>query len=318
MARSLRRVLAALFLLALAAVPSARAQVYGLQNGDFELGLTFWDPISSPDWTIGWDTVVGGVPTTAISVDRPSVMAGVETYFLSQCARVKGNTTYDLSGSFRFPSTVTAVPVGSIVVRSYSTTDCTGASLPGISSFGLSGALSPADTWLTANYTKGYTTPPAAVATQVLLRVTTPGNGAFHAWFDSLSMVESPLAFYSIDPCRVIDTRGVAGVPLGGPALVAHNPRNFAVVGNCGIPTTARALSVNIVATQSTEPGNIRIYSPALGGLPEASTLNYSAGQTRANNAILALDSFGVMTTFVDQIGGSTVHFILDVNGYFR
>src|SRR6185295_4883850 len=118
MTRFLRRALTVLSFLALAAVPSARAQVYGIQNGDFELGVTFWDQLTSPDWTIGWDTVVGGVPTTAIFVDRPVVTAGVETYFLSQCARVKGNTTYDLAGSFRYPSSVTAVPVGSIVVRS--------------------------------------------------------------------------------------------------------------------------------------------------------------------------------------------------------
>jgi len=301
---------------ALLAASPATAQVYGIQNGDFEQGVTFWDQLSSPDWTIGWDATVGGVPTTAISVDRPVVTAGVETYFLSQCARVKGNTTYDVAGSFRYPSSVTAVPAGSIVLRAYPTTDCTGASL-GISSFGLSIPASPADTWLSVNYTKSYSTPPAAVAAQVLLRVTTTGTGGFHAWFDSLALTESPLAFYPVDPCRVIDTRDV-GAPIGGPALVAHTPRNFTLVGKCGIPTEARALSVNIVATQSTEPGNIRLYSPALGGLPMASTLNYDKGQTRANNAVIGLDAFGVMTTFVDQLGGSTVHFILDVNGYFR
>jgi hypothetical protein len=316
MTRLGHRALPALLLLALAAIPSAQAQTYGIQNGDFELGVTYWDQLMSPDWTIGWDTVVGGVPTTAISVDRPVVTAGVETYFLSQCARVKGNTTYDLAGSFRYPSTVTAVPVGSIVVRSYPTTDCSGGSLPGISSFGLSGSLSPADTWLSVNYTKGYTTPPGAVATQVLLRVTTPGTGGFHAWFDSLAMTESPLAFYTLNPCRVIDTRGV-GAPIGGPALVSHTPTNFTVVGKCLSPPTARALSVNIVATQSSDPGDIRLYTP-VSGLPEASTINYGAGQTRANNAVIPLDASGTMTAFVSQIGGSTVHFILDVNGYFQ
>jgi hypothetical protein len=316
MTRPGRRALPAVLVTLLAAASPAIAQTYGIQNGDFELGVTFWDQLTSPDWTVGWDATVGGVPATAIFVDRPVVSPGIETYFLSQCARVKGNTTYDVAGSFRYPSSVTAVPVGSIVLRSFSNDTCTTA-LPGISSFGLNGSMSPADTWLSVNYTKGYTTPPAAVAVQVLLRVTTPGTGAFHAWFDSLALTESPLAFYPVDPCRVIDTRDV-GAPIGGPALVAHSPRNFTIVGKCGIPTEARALSVNIVATQSTEPGNIRLYSPALGGLPEASTLNYDRGQTRANNAVVGLDAFGVMTTFVEQLGGSTVHFILDVNGYFR
>jgi len=48
-----------------------------------------------------------------------------------------------------------------------------------------------------------------------------------------------------------------------------------------------------------------------------ASTINFSAGQTRANNAILPLALDGTGLKFK---GGSTgsLHFILDVNGYFK
>jgi hypothetical protein len=44
--------------------------------------------------------------------------------------------------------------------------------------------------------------------------------------------------------------------------------------------------------------------------------MNYRAGQTRANNAIVLLGASGDFTVSCSQLGGTT-HFILDVNGYF-
>jgi hypothetical protein len=48
-----------------------------------------------------------------------------------------------------------------------------------------------------------------------------------------------------------------------------------------------------------------------------SSTINYRAGQTRANNAIVPLGLFGDINVVSGQPSG-TVHFILDVNGYFE
>jgi hypothetical protein len=56
---------------------------------------------------------------------------------------------------------------------------------------------------------------------------------------------------------------------------------------------------------------------PASGTPPQASSINYSAGQTRANNAIVQLNTSGALTVRCSQGSGST-HFILDVNGYFE
>ena len=47
--------------------------------------------------------------------------------------------------------------------------------------------------------------------------------------------------FIGIEPCRLADTRpgfGFAGAN-GPPALVGGGTRNFTIVGQCGIPTTA-------------------------------------------------------------------------------
>jgi len=45
--------------------------------------------------------------------------------------------------------------------------------------------------------------------------------------------------------------------------------------------------------------------------------INYSAGQTRANNGLFALGAAGDVSVRCDQPSG-TVHFILDVSGYFQ
>jgi hypothetical protein len=121
--------------------------------------------------------------------------------------------------------------------------------------------------------------------------------------------------YFSITPCRIVDTRGPAG-PLGGPALLANADRTFVIGGQCGIPADAVAVAFNFTITQPTGFGDLRIF-PAGGGLPLVSTINWSPGQTRANNAFVFLGSAGDLTAHVDQSSG-TVHFIIDVNGYFR
>jgi uncharacterized repeat protein (TIGR01451 family) len=123
--------------------------------------------------------------------------------------------------------------------------------------------------------------------------------------------------FYTLQPCRVIDTRNPASpTGLGAPALAANSDRIFQVSGTCGIPLTATAIAVNVTVTQSTATGNVRIH-PSGTPIPTASTINYAAGLTRANNAIVGLNG-GQIAVFAAQAPGSTVHFILDVTGYFE
>jgi hypothetical protein len=123
-------------------------------------------------------------------------------------------------------------------------------------------------------------------------------------------------AYYTLTPCRVADTRGATGT-YGGPALVANADRVFPMTGVCGIPATAKALSVNVTVTQPNTAGNLRLY-PAGFPLPNASVINFNNGQTRANNAVVMLNATGQMTVRDDQGVGGRVHFIVDVNGYFQ
>jgi hypothetical protein len=47
------------------------------------------------------------------------------------------------------------------------------------------------------------------------------------------------------------------------------------------------------------------------------SSINYAAGQTRANNAVVSLGGDGALIAYVGQPSGTT-HVVIDVNGYFR
>ena len=52
-------------------------------------------------------------------------------------------------------------------------------------------------------------------------------------------------------------------------------------------------------------------------GLPSAATINYSSGQTRANNAVVSLGGAGDIAIRCQQ-GSGTAHVVVDVVGYFQ
>jgi hypothetical protein len=123
--------------------------------------------------------------------------------------------------------------------------------------------------------------------------------------------------FYVVPPCRLVDTRNPVG-PLGGPALLPSSSRTFTITGGtCGVPSTARAVSVNVAVTGSTAAGFLSLF-PGNGIPPPASAINFSTGQTRANNTVALLATDGTGSLAVRNGAAGTVHLILDVNGYFE
>jgi hypothetical protein len=89
----------------------------------------------------------------------------------------------------------------------------------------------------------------------------------------------------------------------------------FTIAGRCGIAPTSSAVAVNITVTQPTDAGYLVIVPTTL-GVGETSAINFGAGQTRANNAIVTLGTDGVVAVRCGMPTGG-VHFILDVVGYF-
>lgn len=121
--------------------------------------------------------------------------------------------------------------------------------------------------------------------------------------------------FYSLTPCRLLDTRSAAG-PYGGPQLTAGSGRSFALAGHCGIPSDARAISVNVTAVGGTAVGVLRAYA-ADDPIPTTSVVSFSAGSTRANNGLVRLSADGTGSINL-RAEGAAVQIVVDVNGYFR
>jgi hypothetical protein len=136
----------------------------------------------------------------------------------------------------------------------------------------------------------------------------------------SLSVVPAttqPLEFYSMIPCRLVDTR----VPsfqsgFGPPSLVAGTTRTFSILSNtnCGVPLTAAAYSLNITVVTKGYLGYLSIW-PAGHPEPTVSTLNsYSTTSTAiANAAIVPAGTDGAINAYVTD----DTDLIVDINGYF-
>jgi hypothetical protein len=118
---------------------------------------------------------------------------------------------------------------------------------------------------------------------------------------------------YTVTPCRLIDTRNAIG-PYGGPSLDPGTTRSVIAGGQCGVPSDAASVVVNVTAVNPTSGGWLTLY-PTSGSLPFVSTINYLADKTRANNATVRL-STGSLNVY--NSGPSGVHFIIDVTGYYK
>ena len=117
--------------------------------------------------------------------------------------------------------------------------------------------------------------------------------------------------FVPVTPCRIADTRNANG-PYGGPIMAGKSTREFVISGNCGIPSTATAYSLNVTVVPSGILGYLSIW-PSNQTQPVVSTLN-SDGRVKANAAIVPAGTDGGVNVYVSQ--DSQV--ILDINGYFQ
>jgi uncharacterized protein len=117
-------------------------------------------------------------------------------------------------------------------------------------------------------------------------------------------------SFFTVTPCRLADTRDSS-------PLASDVPATLTVQGACGIPATARAVALNVTVVGPTAQGNLTLY-PSDQPRPSSSTLNYSAGQLRANNAVIALGADGKLKIYPFLLGSGSADVLLDVSGYFE
>ena len=142
-----------------------------------------------------------------------------------------------------------------------------------------------------------------------------PSSSAARTGSGRQALAASPqaLPFVAVTPCRLVDTRGLtAALPSGG-FLAAATERTYTLVGACGIPADAQAISLNATVTNPTGPGFLVLW-PKGSALPPVSTLNFVAGQTVANAAVVPMSADGSVSVALGVSGGDV---ILDTNGYY-
>ena len=116
--------------------------------------------------------------------------------------------------------------------------------------------------------------------------------------------------YHAIAPARLLDSR----TPVGGWAspLVAGPPRSLAVTGGA-IPANATAVVAKITATEGSA-GSFLTVGPTGTATPNASNVNFAAGQTIANLATVKVGPGGSID-FANNAGHVDV--VVDALGYY-
>jgi len=146
------------------------------------------------------------------------------------------------------------------------------------------------------------TTVPAGATTGTVQVVLPSGTLNSNADFQ----VTGPLQLIPVTPCRLVDTRH--GSPIQG-----GTSESFVVpqLGNCGIPASAAAYSLNVTVVPHGPLGYLTIW-PEGEIQPFVSTMNSSDGRIKANAVIVPSGNSAVSVYVTD-----TTDVILDIDGYF-
>ncbi len=169
----------------------------------------------------------------------------------------------------------------------------------------------------TLNYAAGQT-----IANATISKIGTNGQVCIYADTDTHLLVDvtgyypSTANFASLDPARVLDSR--SGSQTIDHAFEAIGVRatgsvtQLTVTGRGGVPANATTVVLNITVTGSTVGGFVTVF-PCGTTQPNASNLNYNAGQTIANGAIAKVGTNGQVCIYTD----TATHLIVDVTGYY-
>jgi hypothetical protein len=122
------------------------------------------------------------------------------------------------------------------------------------------------------------------------------------------------LNFYTLNPCRVVDTRNASG-PFGGPLIGAGTTSAYPLaLGTCKLPVSpvAQAYALNTTVVPQ-EPLDYLTMWPAGATQPAVSTLNATEGQVLANGSIVSAGLIGS----IDVFATNSTQVIIDTSGFF-
>jgi hypothetical protein len=129
---------------------------------------------------------------------------------------------------------------------------------------------------------------------------------------EAVNPASPPLPFVALPPCRIVDTRGNGAPIQGGIFTGGSDVRSYVLPGICGIPSGIAAVSLNFAVVGPLAEGFL-VSWPTGGAVPPVSNLNFTAGQTVANAAVVATSDTGSITVNVS----APTHLVVDINGYY-
>jgi hypothetical protein len=205
-------------------------------------------------------------------------------------------------------ATITAYDAGGAVALGYDGVAAPSSSDPSASFLG------------PVNFTSGVGTATVTFATlgDQTLTVTDVAHPSLTATGTTKVRPAGAMVFYPVTPCRAVDTRGASGTFGWPPIGPAGSPdRAFPLVSSgCGIPATARAVSLNVTVVNPTVAGELLVY-PGGTDPDVASTVAFGAGRTRAVMTVVGVSSDGTGTVLVWNQAPGALDLVIDVNGYF-
>ena len=133
--------------------------------------------------------------------------------------------------------------------------------------------------------------------------------GAQSQWSFKFAATFAPVpgSLIPVTPFRALDTRS-------GPPVVSDSTVSFQVAGQPGIPAQVSAVVFNMTVAEARSYGFVTAY--ASGTIrPDASNLNFNAGEIVANAVTVPVGADGKVTLY-NRSAGAT-HLLADVSGYY-
>ncbi|MDH6136334.1 hypothetical protein P3T37_005759 [Kitasatospora sp. MAA4] len=140
----------------------------------------------------------------------------------------------------------------------------------------------------------------------------TVSDNAGNRMSNNVSVTTAGSEYTPYGPTRLLDTRYGIGAPAG--QVGSDKMARVQIAGNGSIPSRVSAVVVNLTVTNPTDSGFITAYADG-GVRPSTSNVNFTAGQTVPNMAIVPVGADGYIDLF--NSGLASVDLIADVTGYF-
>jgi hypothetical protein len=274
------------------------------QGNEYSVGSSGWATEVTQLQTGG----TGFKPAQARVLDtRPGIQTGLSGVFAANTPR-----TFQVAGRGGIPANAIAVTGNLTVV---------GQTAAGYVSVTPTPVVNPASS--TLNFPLGDTrannvTVPLSATGTLSAVYKAPGGRSTHLILDVTGYFVPPVpaataTYTPMTPVRFLDSRFNFGLP--GP-FVPNVPKTLSVAGARGVPGDAIAITGNVTVVGQTRAGFVSVTQDA-DSTPATSTINFPAGDTRANGVTVPLNAAGDLS-IVFKASGGTTHVILDVTGYYR